>query len=76
MTMPRVRILRRPNPHGSAYPEYQLSNPDFPSDPPQFASPVTLLQRAEAMGASASELVDLEERAATLDVGGWIELEG
>jgi hypothetical protein len=74
--MLRVRILRKPNPHGSAYPEYQLSSLKSPNDPPTFASPANLLKRAEVMGASALELSDLEERAANLEVGESLDLEG
>jgi hypothetical protein len=71
----RLRILRMPNPPGSAFPEYQISSIDFPSDWPNYASGGTLHTRALAMGASASALESLEKRAAALNVGEWFDIE-
>jgi hypothetical protein len=72
MSMP-LRILRMPNPHGSAFPEYRISRLDLPGH--NFASPGSLHTRALAMGASASALESLEERAAILSVGEWFDTE-
>ena len=71
----QLRVLRMPNPHGSAFPEYRISSLDFPGDAPNFASPGSLHTRALAMGASAYALERLEEQAATLNVGEWFDTE-
>lgn len=73
----RVRIMRVPNPPGSAVPEYRVARLDPTIDPPHFsyASPSNLQFRATAMGASASTLEGLEERAADLNVGEWFDTE-
>ncbi len=68
------RILRMPNPHGSAYPEYRISRLDIPGDT-SFASPGSLHTRALTKGASVSALEGLEERAAALNVGEWFDTE-
>jgi hypothetical protein len=68
-----LRILRNPNPPGSAVAEYQLSRLDLTMT--QFASPGGLRLRATAMGAPLIALDEIEEMAAALEVGQHFDVE-
>jgi hypothetical protein len=69
----RLRILRLPDPPGSAFPEYRIFRLDLPDQ--AFASPGTLDTRALAMGASPSAIEGLSERATALNVGESFDIE-